>query len=87
MPPTPISRLLESVAGNVQRLRKARGLTQDELARIVGVDLRTIQRIEAGELTFTIALLSELAEGLEAHPAELVSDAKRVRRRVGRPSP
>lgn len=37
------------VCEDVQKLREALGLTQEQLARLLGVSLRTISRWEAGE--------------------------------------
>lgn len=38
-----------SLAGQVVRLRKDRGLSQDKLADLASINLRTLQRIEKGE--------------------------------------
>jgi transcriptional regulator with XRE-family HTH domain len=46
----------------ISELRKAKGLTQEELVEKCNLNVRTIQRIEAGEVTprtFTIKALFE----------------------------
>jgi CheY-like chemotaxis protein/transcriptional regulator with XRE-family HTH domain len=45
------STFLAQVGGNVRRLRVGRKLTQERLAELIGVNPRTVQKIEAGKLT------------------------------------
>lgn len=47
---------------NLKTLRKTKGLTQKELASIVGVDQRTISAWEKGVCEPSFALLSKLCE-------------------------
>lgn len=56
----------------VKKIRKANGLTQTELAGLCDVDIRTIQRIEAGEYGVGLHILFALAEALEVEPSDLV---------------
>ncbi|WP_367126796.1 helix-turn-helix domain-containing protein, partial [Mongoliibacter sp.] len=35
----------------IQEWRKAKGMTQEELVELCNINVRTIQRIEAGEVT------------------------------------
>jgi transcriptional regulator with XRE-family HTH domain len=61
----------ESVIGNnLRRFRKARSLTQEDLAAEVGVDIRQIGRIERGQSYPSIGLLVELAELLGVEPGQ-----------------
>jgi transcriptional regulator with XRE-family HTH domain len=57
------------IADNVQRLRKAKGLTQEELADVSGYHRTYVGGIERGEENITIAVLEALggALGVEAH--------------------
>jgi transcriptional regulator with XRE-family HTH domain len=57
-------------ANRVRELRKAQALSQDHLARLADVDIRTIQRLERGEPTS--------AETLMAIAAVLKTDIKRL---------
>lgn len=56
---------------NVKILREERNMTQNELAEKSGLSLRTIQRIEAGNILkgFT---LKTIAESLETQPEKLI---------------
>ncbi|MDV2448689.1 XRE family transcriptional regulator [Elizabethkingia anophelis] len=62
----------------VQKLREEQNLTQTELAEKSGVSLRTVQRIEAGNIPkgFT---LKALARALEVDPEDLVAKKDEVR--------
>jgi transcriptional regulator with XRE-family HTH domain len=53
-----ISRHLAAIGSNVRRERVARGITQEKLAEEVDLNIRTLQRIEAGEtnILFTTAI-------------------------------
>lgn len=59
----------------VARLRCERGLTQAALAEGVGVNLRTIQKLESGERDIesaSLALGLRIADLLGVHPRELI---------------
>jgi transcriptional regulator with XRE-family HTH domain len=55
---------MEKVGTRIRAERKKRGLTLEALAREVGVSLITIQRIETGKTSPSVALLSEIAQCL-----------------------
>lgn len=56
----------------VQTLREAKNLTQSELAEKSGLSLRTIQRIEAGNIPKGFTLRT-LADALDTEPENLTS--------------
>lgn len=56
----------------IAALRKAAGLSQDQLAVLAGVDRRTIQRYEAGARDPRFADLLLLADALGVRLADLV---------------
>jgi transcriptional regulator with XRE-family HTH domain len=58
-------------AANVERLREARGLTQEQLGWSCGLHQTAIARIESGERRPTLPTIFKLAAGLEVPPAEL----------------
>lgn len=60
------------IGGNLRRLRKARGLSQEKLAAEVDLDMRQLGRIERGESFPSMGSLIRLAEVLEAEPADLL---------------
>jgi transcriptional regulator with XRE-family HTH domain len=66
------------VGKRVREIRKNAGLTMKELAEIVGVSILTIQRIETGKVSPSVALLSEIAYHLNYPLASLVAEGKPV---------
>jgi transcriptional regulator with XRE-family HTH domain len=59
----------------VKRLREARGLSQQDLAAKIGVDIRTIQRIEKGQHAMGLQILLGLSDELETSVSELIGRA------------
>ncbi|UBM59492.1 helix-turn-helix domain-containing protein [Marinilongibacter aquaticus] len=62
----------------VQQLREARNLTQTELAQKSGLSLRTIQRIEAGNIPKGYTLKA-LAQSLETEAEKLIPVEKQLK--------
>ncbi|WP_265460266.1 helix-turn-helix domain-containing protein [Enterococcus sp. HY326] len=61
--------MADNVLGqNIKRLRNMRGLTQDQLAKKVGVRYNSIQNYEGGVLTPKGNRLALLSEALEVTP-------------------
>jgi transcriptional regulator with XRE-family HTH domain len=60
----------ESVAGRIWRLRKERGLTQSELADLVGTTQSTVSAIERGRKP-TLELAQKIADVFEINLEEL----------------
>lgn len=61
---------------NIARIRKARGLRQNDLAEMVGVKQPHISRIEAGDEGPPLALFRLIADALDVPLAALFSDAR-----------
>ena len=59
--------------------RKAKGLTQDDLAGMVEVDAETISRFERGTSAPSLQRLFEIAAALDAGVGELFSQASSLR--------
>ena len=59
---------------NLERLRRARGLNQDDLAEMAGVKQSTISKIERGYDGVTLRVLKQLAGALEVEVTELLAD-------------
>lgn len=57
---------------NVLRLRVRAGLTQAALAERMGIDRSHISLMEGGDQNVTLLTLWQVAEALEAEPAELL---------------
>ena len=53
-PSAVVKRELSRFGANVRRERNARNLTQERLAELADLNIRTIQKIEAGELNLLI---------------------------------
>ena len=58
-------------AANIERLREARGLTQEQLGWAAGLHQTAVARIESGDRQPTLGTVFKLAAGLEVPPAEL----------------
>ncbi len=73
------------LGANVRRLRNERGLTQEALAEAVGVELRTVARIEAGTANVVLSTLVDLADALGVKPGALLKQAEMPEVKRGRP--
>jgi transcriptional regulator with XRE-family HTH domain len=62
------------VARRVAELRRAKGLTQDQLAEALGTATRNVQRIEAGQ-NLTLFTIARIAAVLGVEPEGLVAGA------------
>ena len=58
---------------NVERLRRARGMTQEQLAERSGFSQQYISGLENGRRNPTVVTLYEIATALEAVPVELLT--------------
>jgi transcriptional regulator with XRE-family HTH domain len=56
---------------NVARIRKARGLSQEQLAEMVGVHQATISKLERGSESVTLELVFKVAAALNLPAASL----------------
>lgn len=66
----------KNLGANLEYLRKARGLTQDQLAHIAGIPRTTLSHIESGAGNPSLKTLSKLAMALGVHYEELLSAPK-----------
>jgi transcriptional regulator with XRE-family HTH domain len=72
----PVMKWEEIVGLNVRRLRYARGLTQEKLADVSGIDTRYLGGIERGQENPSIAVVGRLAAALGVHPADLLQEKR-----------
>lgn len=63
-----------AIGNNVKRMRLERGLSQDALAREVGIATRHIGRIERGTISATIGLLARIATALGCEIGDIVEE-------------
>lgn len=70
---------LQRIVGrNIRRLRRERGLSQEELADEIGVHRTFMGGVERGERNLTLQTLERLAERLGVDPVNLLSEADRA---------
>ncbi|KQZ29375.1 helix-turn-helix domain-containing protein [Caulobacter sp. Root1472] len=60
------------VGANIRRLRKAKGLTQEQLAHESGVAMRYVAGVERGEENPSLKFLVKISEALGAEPGVLL---------------
>lgn len=71
-----MSNISKNLGESLEYLRKARGLTQDQLAKISGIPRTTLSHIESGEGNPSLTTLSKLALALGVSYEELLSAPK-----------
>ena len=64
----------QRVARNVRAARRDAGHTQQRLAELAGISVRTVKKIEAGRTWPDLVTLVGIAEALATTPASLLSD-------------
>lgn len=67
---------LESFAATLRHKRKAKGLSQEELADLSGLHLTAVGRIERAEREPGVRTVYKLARALGLSPSELFEDIK-----------
>lgn len=56
----------------------AKPLTQERLAELVDLNLRTIQKIEAGSINILVTTLTRIQRALSCSWSKLLGDGKRM---------
>lgn len=64
--------LQATLAANIKRYRKERGILQRQLAYMTALSLNTISAVECGRANITIQALERLATALNLEPGELL---------------
>lgn len=67
--------LAKAIGERIRHRRKARGLSQDDLALLSGIDRSYVGRIERGEVNITVEKLYRIATVLACDPAILLPAA------------
>ncbi len=75
------SGLSERLAANLRHLREARGLTQEQMARLAGIPRATWGHLETGSANPTLLVLDRVATALQV-PIEELTAAPRAAGRV-----
>lgn len=76
---------MTSVAANIARLRRERGLSQEELAELSGFSARYVRQLESGTSNTGIRTLVRIAAALRVEVAALLQPAKLPPSKPGRP--
>lgn len=76
---------MASVAANIARLRRERGLSQEELAELANFSARYIRQLESGASNTGIRTLARVAHALRVEISALVEPAKLPPPKPGRP--
>lgn len=63
-------KLRRTVARNLKRLRREKGMSQEELADRADINRNYVGMIERSENAATVDMLEKLAEALDAKPIE-----------------
>jgi transcriptional regulator with XRE-family HTH domain len=58
----------------LKRIRRAQGLTQEQLAEAADLNPRTVQKIEAGQMDILLTTLIRLKTALGCNPGELFEE-------------
>jgi transcriptional regulator with XRE-family HTH domain len=74
--------LLKELGENVRRLRQKTGYTQEQLAELVDVHSRMIQKIEFGQTNILATTAMRLRAALECEWADLMPDVEKPKLRV-----
>jgi len=64
--------LREVFAGNLRRLRHAKGMSQDDLAYEAKISRSYLSQLEKGGFYASLKIVGKLAEALDVQPAELL---------------
>jgi DNA-binding XRE family transcriptional regulator len=64
---------LQAFGANVRRLRNERGITQDKLAELADLNIRTVQKIEAGQTNILITTAARIQKALACDWAKLMA--------------
>jgi transcriptional regulator with XRE-family HTH domain len=78
--------LADHLARNLKHLRDARGLTQQQMAKLCGLPRPTWANLESGVANPTLAVLSRVAAALQVSIEELISTPRGSARFHGRDS-
>jgi transcriptional regulator with XRE-family HTH domain len=64
--------LREVFAGNLRRLRHAKGMSQDDLAYEAEISRSYLSQLEKGAFYASLKIVGKLADALDIEPAELL---------------
>jgi transcriptional regulator with XRE-family HTH domain len=62
------------VAENIKAVRKQRGVSQDQLAELAGIDRAHLYRLESGKQSMTLRTLKLIADALQVRVRDLIGE-------------
>jgi transcriptional regulator with XRE-family HTH domain len=65
---------LQAFGSNVRRLRTACGMTQERLAELTDLNIRTVQKVEAGQTNILITTAARIQKALACDWGKLMAD-------------
>ena len=77
--PVEIKARLKEFGGNVRRARVLRKITQEELSEKADLHIRSLQKIEAGQINVLVTTLMRLKQGLDCPWYELLPTAPQTK--------
>ncbi|UPK36900.1 helix-turn-helix domain-containing protein [Bradyrhizobium sp. 186] len=72
--------LREIFALNLRRLRRAKGLSQDDLAADAEISRSYLSQLERGSFHVSIKIIGKLADVLDAEPEEFLKRSRGARK-------
>ncbi|HEU5070312.1 MAG TPA: helix-turn-helix transcriptional regulator [Verrucomicrobiae bacterium] len=66
------SSLLKELGSNIRRKRTSKGITQQELAELADLNIRNIQRIEAGQIDIIFSTFARIKKSLDCSWEDLI---------------
>ena len=71
---------MANIGKNILKLRRAKGLTQDELAEKLFVTRQTVSGWEIGRSQPSLDILGDLADALECSPLDIIGGKRKMTR-------
>lgn len=69
-----IAAINAAIGDEIRALRSRRRWSQDDLAQAIGVDKKTVGRLERGERSMTVTLLYKLCKVFGIMPSDLIGE-------------
>jgi len=70
----PLNKQIQVFGSNVRRSRTDQGMTQEKLAELADLNIRTVQKIEAGQTNILITTAARIQKALACDWAGLMTD-------------
>jgi transcriptional regulator with XRE-family HTH domain len=71
----------KAIGSRARELREDRGLTLEQASAAMELDLKHLQKVEAGQVNVTLVTVLRVADGLGVSPAQLFDEGAPKRRK------